>query len=429
MMNRSLFLLALTLGLLFSASANAQRIPPLPKDYSQVEIFLATRDIGHEVYSKYGHTIVRVLDHKTNIDVAYNWGTFDFEDPGFVPKFLEGILIYNMSWGPWWEEVDISQYELQTMWMEKINLTNKQKETLVRRINWNAQPANVHYPYLFFYDNCSTRVRDLIDEAIHGKVKEATFTRKTGRSYRDRVMEHNASVPIFAMGQDVILNSEPDREMSEWDDMFIPINLRESLLKIPAVDDDGKEIPGVTVLSDTKVLTKFPRPDIPPVNGYGLIWILAGLPAMIGLWLFRIRKRTKLAVRLIGFSELVLGGLWFFFGVFMTLSWVYGSHTVLPRNVNLLLMWPTDVLYLVLGFKLLWRGEWVSETGKFWSALVWNTRAHFAAMAVFLIVSLGHLVTQNATRVALWFVPLTAIVFGIVLLRPIAEVAVKEETQ
>ena len=150
---------------------------------------------------------------------------------------------------------------------------------------------------------------------------------------------------------------------------------------------------------------------------------------MIGLWLFRIRKRTKLAVRLIGFSELVLGGLWFFFGVFMALSWVYGSHTVLPRNVNLLLMWPTDVLYLVLGFKLLWRGEWVSETGKFWSALVWNTRAHFAAMAVFLIVSLGHLVTQNATRVALSFVPLTAIVFGIVLLRPIAEVAVKEETQ
>ena len=414
-MNRVLSLLSLWICLLVSISANAQRIPPLPTDYSQVEIFLATRDIGHEVYSKYGHTIVRVLDHKTNIDVAYNWGTFDFEDPGFVPKFLEGILIYNMSWGPWWEEVDISQYELQTMWMEKINLTDKQKEVMVRRINWNAQPANVHYPYLFFYDNCSTRVRDLIDEATHGKVKSATFNRKTGRSYRDRVMEHNASVPIFAMGQDVILNSEPDREMSEWDDMFIPINLRESLLKVSAVDDDGKEIPGVTVLSDTRTLTKFPRPEIPPVNGYGLIWILTGLPAVAGLWLYRSGKRLKLAARLIGFSEMVLGGLWFFFGVFMALSWVYGSHTVLPRNVNLLLMWPTDVLYLVLGIKLLWRGVWVSETGKFWQALVWNTRAHFAAMAVFLIVSLGHLVTQNATRVALWFVPLTAVVFGIVL--------------
>ena len=428
-MNRVLILISFMVESLLPASANAQRIPPLPIDYSQVEIFLGTRDIGHEVYSKYGHSIVRVLDHKTNIDVAYNWGTFDFEAPGFVPKFLEGILIYNMSWGPWWEEVDVSQYELQTMWMERINLTNKQKEILVRRVNWNAQPENVHYPYLFFYDNCSTRVRDLIDQATHGKVKETTFTRKTGRSYRDRVMEHNASAPIFAMGQDVILNSEPDREMSEWDDMFIPINLRESLLKVPAVDDDGKEIPGVTVLSDTRILTKFPRPEIPSVNGYAFFWILAGLPALMGLWLFKIKKRPKLAARLIGFSELVLGGLWFFFGVFMALSWAYGSHTVLPRNVNLLLMWPTDVLYLVLGIKLLWRGEWVSVTGKFWQALVWNTRAHFVSMVIFLIMGLGHLVSQNVTRVALWFVPLTAIVFGIGLSRPSMENGVKGDNQ
>jgi Domain of unknown function (DUF4105) len=411
-----IIILLLLAGSAIPAAAELESIPSLPTDFSQVDIFLATRDIGHEVYTKYGHTIVRVIDHQNQTDIAYNWGTFDFSAPDYIPKFLQGILIYQMSFGPFRDEVDVSTYEKQTMWMERVNLTSRQKETLLRRIYWQAQPQNINYPYLFFYDNCSTRVRDLFDEALHGIIKEKSFSHSTGKTFRDRVMEHNASLPLAAMGQDVILNSEPDRVMSEWDDMFIPIRLREYLLKMPAVDDQGREIAGQSLLSDSRTLTSYPSPETPAMNGYALFWLLAGVPALLGAMLIRRNPLSAAGIRLVGFANMVLGFIWALFGSFMSLSWMFGHHTVLPRNANLLLMWPIDIVYLLFGLSLARRGQWVHRDGKLWRGIVWCTRAHWACLAIFMVVSLSHLIDQDISRVALWFAPLTAVVFGTVII-------------
>jgi len=282
-----------------------RRQPYAPRDMSKVEVYLGTRDVGHSLHTKYGHTIMRILDTATGSDIGYNWGTFDFNAPGYIPNSLRGILIYYMSYDPWHDEVRISQYERQTMWMEQVNLTDNQKQRLIDRILWQARPENVNYPYLFFYDNCSTRVRDLFDLAVRGQIRARSMSKFSGKTYRDRVMEHNSSAPFFAMSQDIILNSEPDRKMTEWDDMFVPGKLRDYLLTMPAFDDQGNEIQGKTFLSDTRELTRFPKPEITPINGYMLIWLIAGIPAMFGMLLSRKFSQIRLGARMIGLSAIV----------------------------------------------------------------------------------------------------------------------------
>lgn len=403
------------LFVIFSRAANAEivTIPSLPRDFSNVEVYLGTRDIGHQIYTKYGHTILRIVNYENHTDVGYNWGAFDFNEPGFIPKFLKGILIYQMTYGYFRDDVEVSIAEQQTMWMERINLTTKQKETLIRRINWQAQPENVKYPYLFFYDNCSTRVRDYLDEALGGAIKVRSMNHMIGKSYRDRVMEHNSSEPLLAMGQDVILNSEPDKQMSAWDDMFIPIYLREYLLEIPAIDDLGREIEGRKLLSDTRILAKFPPPVAADFNGFELVCIAVSLPAMLGIILLKFGGLTSFGIRMIGFSTVMLGGLWSFFGLFMSLSWVFGSHTVLPHNANLFLMWPTDVSYLFLGFGLLKSGRWSDPQTRFAKLMAVNTVCHLVAMFVLAGIAKFGFIPQNVTRIAAYFVPLTVFIYVI----------------
>jgi hypothetical protein len=412
-LNRFFIFVSILIGLAENSLAQSSnlRMPPQPKDMSEVEIFLGTRDIGHPIYSKYGHTIVRVLDRSGGSDLGYNWGTFDFSAPGFVPNFLRGILIYYMSYGSWWDEVEISQIERQTTWMDRVNLTNTQKQRLIDRIMWQARPENVNYPYLFFYDNCSTRVRDLFDLAVGGQIKTRTTNRMSGKSYRDRVMEHNASAPFFAMGQDVILNSEPDKQMTEWEDMFIPGKMRDYLLKTPAFDDSGREIPGQNFLSDTKTLTKYPQPEIPTINGYMLMWLVSGGPAILGLLMARRSRLRSIGARLIGLANIVLGGFWGCIGIFLSASWAFGSHTVLPHNANLWMIWPVDVLYMFAGAFMMTKGHWLSADHGLGKILKYLTKAHIVGIAILTTITLTHIIDQNTTRVVAWFAPLTILVW------------------
>jgi hypothetical protein len=407
---------AMTVMSVMSSLAFAQTArypqPPVPRDMSKVEVYLGTRDIGHPIYSKYGHTIVRVLDTDTGTDIGYNWGTFDFDAPGFVPNFLRGILIYYMSFGPWNDEVEISHMERQTTWMERVNLTDLQKKRLIDRLMWQARPENVNYPYLFFYDNCSTRVRDLFDLAVGGQIKTRTNSRMSGKTYRDRVMEHNESAPFFAMGQDVILNSEPDKKMTEWDDMFVPGKLRDYLLTMPAFDDQGVEISGQTFLSETKTLAKYPRPEASLINGYMMIWIYSGLPAFLGLLLLKTTRRHTQAARLVGLANITLGGLWGFIGIFLAASWAFGSHTVLPHNANLWLIWPVDALYMIVGFIMVLKGDWIAAESRLGMLLGVLTKAHLIGIIILCGLTWTGFLEQNTTRVVGWFAPLTALVWS-----------------
>jgi hypothetical protein len=128
----------------------------MPANVGEVEIYFLTRGAGADVYTKYGHTMIRVVDPSNRLDISYNWGAFDFDTPGFTLKFLRGLLPYHLEITDTRVQVEISDIERRWLLQEKLNLTDKQKAALLLELNRAAQPDRRHYRYLFFTDNCST---------------------------------------------------------------------------------------------------------------------------------------------------------------------------------------------------------------------------------------------------------------------------------
>ncbi len=395
--------------------ASATFIPPVPTDTGQTEIYLLTRGAGDEAYMKYGHTMIRVVDPSHNLDVAYNWGMFDFRTPGFIVKFLRGLLLYHLDISPTRYEVGVSQSEHRWLVQERLNLTDKQKADLLVELNREAQPDRRYYRYLFFTDNCSTRPRDVLDRALAEKIAARFKGKPSGSTFRDEVMKYNASAPILAMGQDVILNGEVDRGISQWEEMFVPLKLREYLLSMPAYNDDGTERPGEKLLTATTTLVSYPDPVSSPYSGYAVVWLLLGIPMLAGMALYARPAFRELGIRIFGLILAVWGAVSGGFGLYLALSWAFSEHTVVWNNANLRIFWPVDWYLFVPAAVLLWKGTTLREGSLLAKLTVWFALGHIASLGFYAILAIGGYITQYVTRVLVYYGSLTLLVYSMTL--------------
>jgi len=383
--------------------ASVSFIPPITSNIGEVKIYLLTRGAGADVYTKYGHTMIRVVDSSNNMDVAYNWGAFDFNQPGFIVKFLRGLLPYHLAISPTHFEVRISDIEQRWLVQEQLNMTDKQKAALLLELNREAQPDRRYYRYLFFTDNCSTRPRDFIDKALGGKVATSFQGKGSGSTFRDKVMNYNASVPILAMGQDVILNREVDHGISQWEEMFIPLKLREYLLSMPAYNDDGSVRAGERLLSGTTTLTHYPDPVNSLYNGYVIFWVFLGTPILLGMVLYLKTSFRKAGIRIFGLALTVWGAVSGMFGLYLTLAWAFSEHMVVHHNANLWVFWPMDWYFLFLGGMLLWKGVPLCKGSLLSKFTVWLVLGHLVALGIYGILAIGGFFMQYVTRVFVYF--------------------------
>lgn len=395
--------------------ASAGFIPPIPANIGEVEIYLLTRGAGADVYTKYGHTMIRVVDPSNRLDVSYNWGAFDFDTPGFTLKFLRGLLPYHLEISDTRVQVEISDIEQRWLVQEKLNLTDSQKAALLLELNREAQPDRRYYRYLFFTDNCSTRPRDFIDRALGGKIAARFRGKESGSTFRDKVMEHNASAPLLAMGQDVLLNREVDRGISQWEEMFVPLKLREYLLSMPAYDNDGRPRAGERLLSGTMTLTSHPDPVNSPLNGYVILGLLLGIPTLLGPALYLKTPFRKAGVRIFGLALAFWGAVSGTFGLYLVLAWAFSEHTVVAHNANLWVFWPVDWYFLVLGGVLLWKGAAPRKGGLLSKLAAWLVPGHLAALGIYAILAIGGFFAQSVVRVLVYFGPLAFLLYGLIL--------------
>src|SRR5690606_20238491 len=128
---------------------------------NESEISLLTIEPGNELWSFAGHTAIRVTDHSQGIDVNFNYGVFDFRKENFYFKFLRGTLTYEIGAYNFREETPYWIQEGRLVTQQVLNLDSIQKQKLFDLLLENYRPENREYAYKFFYDNCSTRVRDI----------------------------------------------------------------------------------------------------------------------------------------------------------------------------------------------------------------------------------------------------------------------------
>jgi hypothetical protein len=227
----------LVLLLLFNVHTGASQ------ENQGAQIYLLTCGPGSEIYSVYGHSALRVVIPEKKSDLVYNWGVFDFNTTHFAWKFAKGRLNYSLGVNSY--ESFLREYFLDQRWVvsQKVNLVSEDIEKLFALLAENLKPENITYRYDFFYDDCSSRIRDLMEKTLGDNlIYPPEKPEKELQTFRVLTGEYEKVQPWIRTGIDLLLGSPADKKASFRDRMFLPVELKNGLSEL-LIRREGKMIP------------------------------------------------------------------------------------------------------------------------------------------------------------------------------------------
>lgn len=196
-------------------------IAPVQGLTEQSEISVLTYEPGNELYTIFGHTALRVKDSALQIDDVYNFGTFDFSSPFFYMRFFGGRLDYFLTIIDYQSFLHYSVTEQRTVYEQTLSLSVPEREAIYAKLQHTYNSDERFYKYDFFYDNCATRVRDMVNisGSVFSDVDTAKFCCKTFRELLKPFVSNNYWVDF---GVNVALGKEADKIASTSDFMYLP---------------------------------------------------------------------------------------------------------------------------------------------------------------------------------------------------------------
>ena len=190
----------------------------------EARLSLITCTPGTELYMRYGHTALRVLDPVNGIDIAFNYGIFDFNTDHFYWKFVRGETWYEL--GATSTKWFMREYEEENrpVYEQVLQLTSEQKEAIWQALVVNYQPENRKYLYNFVFDNCATRPYLLISNALDEPI-ESDYTGSTGVTYRRFIRHYTGPLTWSNAGINLLFGPKADQPMSSQERLFLPEEL------------------------------------------------------------------------------------------------------------------------------------------------------------------------------------------------------------
>jgi hypothetical protein len=333
--------------LLLSAVASAQ-----DSLSQQAEISVLTLGpFQGELYSAFGHSAIRVYDPMQGIDDAYNWGVFDFNQPNFYLNFAGGYLYYKLGVYPYDRFRDYYIYYNRYVHEQKLNLTQQQKQKLYNYLIWNRQPQNQNYRYDYFYNNCATKVRDVVKTVFGDSVQFDGSYIQTKYSIRDLTDIYLEQQPWGDLGIDICLGLPMDKKASAYEYMFLPDYVEagfnhatlgsEPLVKETiSVYESQKEEPVKSLLHPLTVFSVF------ALLVFGLCF-----------WDYKRKKLSR-------WFDALLFGVLGIVGLLLFVLWFFTDHNAAAVNFNLLWALPTHVMLVVAVFrKPIWLRSYFAVSG------------------------------------------------------------------
>ncbi len=293
-----------------------------------LRISLLSCSPGAELYSIFGHSAIRVMDETSGTDRVYNYGTFNFREKNFYLKFLSGKLNYYLSVQSFPSFMSDYLEENRTVYEQVLIIPHFYKLQLHTALRLNALPENRAYKYDFFWDNCSTRIRDKIESSF---VDSLEYLPTPDVSFRDYLHQYLINSPWSAFGIDLILGLPADKRTGPREAMFLPLEM----MKVFETARAG----GQAVCTPAEILL----PAQPRVKSNGWFqprWIFLLLLSMVViayLW-FQSSGVFSLITNLLficaGLAGLIIGFLWFI-----------ADHTTTDYNFHFLWANPVCLLY------------------------------------------------------------------------------------
>lgn len=309
---------------------------------SDLTVYVMTFGPGRAVWERFGHNAIWIHDPGHGTDQAYNYGLFDFRQENFVLRFIRGQMWYWMAGFP--SESYISQYEHdnRSVWVQELDIPPAARLELQRFLQWNALPEHRFYHYDYYRDNCSTRVRDAIDRVLGGTIRRQTLPLAAGTTYRFHTQRLTANDPLIYTGLLLALGEGVDRPISAWEEMFLPLSMREHLRKVTLAGPNGTTIPLVkseqTIFESTAPLP----PGAPPnwILGYLAIGLAIGVTAFALARGAREGRGARVGfLALLGGWALVAG----LAGLVLAGLWGFTDHVMAASNENLLQLNPLSL--------------------------------------------------------------------------------------
>ncbi len=311
--------------LLVQLNTFAQQLSPNSR------ISLITLGPAEELWSFAGHSVLRVQDPANGIDVNFNYGMFDFRTESFYLKFLRGTLPYQIGAFDFRDEYPYWEQDQRSVSEQVLNLSLAQKQSIYDKLLLNYQPENREYLYKFFYDNCSTRIRDVVAEAC-GDSLHFKKNLNADNSFRYWIRKYSdiSKNDWAKFGMDLLIGA-PSDEITGYDRaMFIPANMEMAF-------DSAQILSGDTLKSfvayKTPLFTPEKQPEglpISPIMLFSLLFLL-----FLGISWYEFKNKKWLVY--IDKALFTITGL---MGWFMVLLWFFTDHGVTQNNFNLLWCFP-----------------------------------------------------------------------------------------
>ena len=315
---------------------------------SRLRISLLTCTPGEELYSTFGHSAFRVVDSTSLTDIVYNYGTFNFDDDGFYLKFVRGKLLYYVSTEYFADFKDLYQSTNRGITEQVLNLSAAEKINVQQFLNNNLKDENRYYKYDFFFDNCTTRLRDILKK-YHDSVFTQTQVMPKGSRFRQAIHQYldKNNKDWSKLGIDILLGQPCDAVMTTAQMQFLPDNLMKGL-------DSSKS----NIVLSSKNLYPFTNEGnkktlFTPFILFSILFVVIVLISF---------SKSKFAIAFLqGFD-----GMFFFLtgvlGIIIIFMWTGTDHQMCKNNFNLLWTWPTHV---VMAFFINGRKSWAKKYFKF----------------------------------------------------------------
>lgn len=352
---KRIFSILLISTLAFMVPARGQvDLPALPTLSDSAFASLITCGVGNEYYLSWGHTAIRICDPTMHLDVAYNYGTFDFDTPHFYWKFACGNLDYCLSRTNYERFLTEYVYERRAVWEQRLRLTPQEVKNLFIMLETNYLPEYRYYKYDFFRDNCATRVRDMIAGClVHRTLSPevpaeamAMMTTggspKSGLTWRDHLYLPTERTKLWwRLGVDITLGMRCDHPCTNYEAMFSPIIMMHTFDTLTVVET-GTPI----AYPATKVLNDYQEPlaeSVPPTIVFWALFLLVAAFTVV-------QARRLESVRLARISTAIDRTLYITTAVISLLIiflWFFTSHYCTKYNLNILWASPLFIYFAV----------------------------------------------------------------------------------
>ncbi|SNS48969.1 protein of unknown function [Ekhidna lutea] len=279
-----------------------------------------------EVWSAFGHNGIRIYDPQNRIDWFYDYGLFDFEQKNFFLNFAKGLLKYRVGVRKW-DRAFAQQKSLDRyIKLQYLNLTYEEKQALFDFLQHNVKPENAEYLYNYVYDNCATKIRDVVDDLYQDRISFDLTYKEEDKTIRDLMEDYLDYQPWGDLGIDIGLGMQVDKEATAREYMFLPEYIHKAF-GAATISRDSVSVPLVKE-AETAFMPKNKNQSnglFTPFNTFVILFFVIGLVTHRNL---KSGKRAK-------WVDVLLFSLVGFAGWWVTFLW-FGTEHLSQGNLNIL---------------------------------------------------------------------------------------------